>query len=255
MKSCFYKIPNDIFKFFLSPAAFKIYIYLTGKFWFIGRISIKHDTIAKKCKICKNTVKRAVLELENKGLISITRCYGEHNKRLSNAYTLVNLPGRFSKLDKKVLNFDLDNSTFMIFCYLNSKCNHAGNSFPSISRISRETGLSRGTVINKAALLHEKSIVLKQNNISQYGDFGNNSYIIISLKTRLCLIFLLGNISNFQSNAGKTPPINNDKNSKSNSILTGIAVKLLAFFTLIGKNCTKIARLIRGGGTKFGSLI
>ena len=101
------------------------------------------------------------------------------------------LEGGFSKLDKRIFNFGLDQSSLYILCAIN-KCQKKNRAFPSYNKITKLTGLSRSTAISKVKVLQAQWLIAKETCHSVVVDrFINNAYTLISMELRVFLFALI----------------------------------------------------------------
>jgi len=198
----------------LSKSAFKVYSFLSLAANSKTRDSFyARATIAKKCRISKSTVIRAVRELCQKGLLAIRRRFQESGRQTSNLYVL---------LDNQQLNFsternqseqtqnteidskcgqqgvqgkirlfkcnpvahqtDLPANALKVYTYLSLRANETGEAFPSKKEMAKDCKISVSTVFRSikhlmtAGLLH----VISQTRKELFGNNGAaaNRYIL-----------------------------------------------------------------------------
>lgn len=205
------KIYNCLFDYNLKASSFKVYVYLSCFFWWKDTSCVKLETIAKRCNMSVNTVQSCINELINKDLLTKQACYKDH-KRVTNRYTITRLQGKFTVFERNAFKQDMDNSAFMIYCAVCMRKNKHGMAFPSIKKITEDTGLSRTTVISKVKILKDNGYLHKQHYITRYGDFGHNNHTVFSLDFRR---FLMRYIA-LQSTLQKLNEFINNKNKYVN---------------------------------------
>lgn len=189
----FFKIPNLIFDYQLSPAAFYLYTYMTNTFYWKKSVRIKLKTISIKCDMSVNTVRSALDELCRYRLVEKIR-----HKNIRSGYTTTNeyvlhkISGRFAMIDKNVFNYlKTDKSAALIFCAIAFHQNAHNKAFPSYTQLQELTGLSRTTCINKVADMFVNGVICKEHHLCFYGDFGHNNYTTFSMKFRVFLFSII----------------------------------------------------------------
>lgn len=190
----FYKIPNAVFSYHLSPSAFLVYIYLTNNFYFTPKVIIKLSTIGSKLDMSINTTRKAVNELHNKRLITVRRRFSPVGNRTTNEYSLHRIEGGFSCIDSRTFKdifLKLGCSALMIYCAVVRCANKSSRAFPSYNQISDITGLSRRCCIDKVRLIGEHGYLARTHYICRAGDHGNNNYISLTQEIRFFLFNLL----------------------------------------------------------------
>lgn len=184
------KIYNELFDYNLKASAFKVYIYLSSFFWWKKRTCVKLQTIASRCNISINTAQNAVNELVAKELITKCVCHKDH-KRTTNIYTVTQLTGKFTIIERSMFFQDIDNSAFKIYCAISMRRNLSNKAFPSLTTIQNDSGTSRNTVIEKVQLLIAAGYINKERYIVLSGSFGNNNYTVIKMSLRAILFWLV----------------------------------------------------------------
>lgn len=214
------KVYNEIFEHRLKPCAFRVYLYLSGTFCKRGsKGRVKIETIALRCNMSVSNIKRALEELQHKKLIQKCECWGyipsngkQLRRRLANEYIIKPLSGGFFMLDKRFLMSCRDNYALMVYCALLRHANKHGMSFPSISRIAEETGLSRTTVIRKVSILKQGGYINKRRYVRKCGCYGNNNHTVLGFKERIVSLLikaaqLIASFFNFKSSGNIAMPI------------------------------------------------
>lgn len=191
----FIKVPNVLFdfevignkcirKYPLKSIDLYVYLYLLASNFNNNSIKRKIKTIAERCNVKDNkTIHSSISRLEKMGLVAKKKRHNFFGINLSNAYSITILPGDFFMLDRRYLEFNLGTSAFAVLLYLN-RCKSSNFACPSISKISKATGLSQPTIRNKIVDLQQHLYLSKVNVISQYGDFSNNNYYLNTYETR-----------------------------------------------------------------------
>ena len=196
MKSKYIKIPNGLFNYNLKPAAFKVIVTLYSEFFMTDSFVIRYAVLADKCGMSCSSVKRAVAELVNKGLVDKQTRYDymSHNQ-ISNKYTLHKQSGKYFTIEKSLLNVQLNNYQFMLLCAIKRRSNASGMAFPSLNKLSHDTDMSKTTVIKHIRTLTEHGYLTKLNYISNAGDYGNNNYRVWGMCFRCILLWMINKIS------------------------------------------------------------
>lgn len=192
MKSKYIKIPNGLFNYNLKPAAFKVIVTLYSEFFMTDSFVIRYAVLADKCGMSCSSVKRAVAELVNKGLIDKqTRYDYMSHKQISNKFILHKQSGKYFTIEKSLLNVQLNNYQFMLLCAIKRRSNASGMAFPSLNKLSHDTDMSKTTVIKHIRTLTEHGYLTKLNYISNAGDYGNNNYRVWGMCFRFILLWLV----------------------------------------------------------------
>ena len=187
----FIKVYNSLFDYKLSSSAFVVYLYLSDISRHTGSAKVRYQVIANKCNISPKTAYRAVHELISYELIEKTHRFNENYYFASNSYKVKQLFGGYSKLDRRVLNLQLDPGSLYVLCAINKFANYHSLAFPSYSKIAEETGLSRTTAIRKVAVLQGQGLITKESRLSEvFFDYISNAYAVVSMETRAVLMAL-----------------------------------------------------------------
>ena len=187
----FIKVYNSLFDYKLSSSAFVVYLYLSDISRHTGSAKVRYEVIASKCNISPRTAYRAVSELISYKLIQKTHRYNENYYFAANNYKVKCLSGSYSKLDRRVLNLQLDPGSLYVLCAINKFANHHSLAFPSYNKIADETGLSRTTAIRKVTVLQGQGLITKENRLSEvYFDNISNAYAVVSIEIRTILMAL-----------------------------------------------------------------
>lgn len=190
----FYKIPNVIFNYHLSPSAFLVYIHLTNNFYFTAKVRVKLSTISHRLNISINTARKAVNELHNKNLLTIRRRFNCNGHRSTNEYVLNKMEGGFSCVDRRTfcdILSTLGCSALVIYCAVVRCANKDNRAFPSYKQLSYLTALSRRCCIDKVRLIGEHGYLARTHYVCRAGDYGNNNYISLTQEIRFFLFNLL----------------------------------------------------------------
>lgn len=184
------KINNELFKYNLKPSTFKVYVYLSSYLWWKNRKCVKLETIAARCNISINTAQRAINELISKELITKCICHKDH-RGTTNIYTVPELLGKYTIIERAMFHQNIDNSAFKIYCAIAMRKNQSGKAFPSLSTIQEDSQMSKNTIIEKVQLLNDAGYILKSQHIKQTGAFGNNNHTVLDLAVRAAFLWLI----------------------------------------------------------------
>lgn len=189
----FFKVPNFIYNYHLSPSAFYVYIYLSNTFYWKKSVRIKLKTIAKNCDMCTNTVISALGELEQCKLIQkIHHKHFQSGFKTTNEYIIRRVNSKFAKIDPNVFKFLKSSKTsallYCAVCYYQNSHNQA---FPSYAQLQNITGLSKTTCINKVTEMSGNGLLCKEHYICLAGDFGHNNYTTLSMRLRVFLFSVI----------------------------------------------------------------
>ena len=192
MKSAkFVKVPNDLLDYELKPAAIKVIITLYSEFFMTDHFNIRYAVLAEKCNISCSTVKLAVSELVDKGLLEKQERYDYiSRKQISNHFTIKRITGKYFTIEKALIT-QMDSYEFMVLCAIKRRSNKSGMAFPSLRKIVSDTKLSKTTIIKYVKELSKKGFIHKSHYKSKYGDYGNNNYRIFSVMLRFILLWIV----------------------------------------------------------------
>lgn len=151
----FFKMANQIFDYRLSPNGFKVFCLLTSRKNILNAVILSYQAIAERCGIDSKTARRAVDELMSKELV-----VKEHRYNIlgyaKNKYTVKSLPGKWFKIEFKLLREKMPSSDFMVLCYIKNRMFEGlQEAFPSLSTIAKDTGISRSRVALAIRFLRE----------------------------------------------------------------------------------------------------
>ena len=170
----FLKVSNELLQLRLSPAALKVYVYLTHCAR-DRKAVVKVATIQSRCNIRSHTtVYKAIGELEAAELVRRERRQNYEGAIIANAYIVREVPGPWFKLPRPVSAFCLDNRAFAVYLHY---CRSArkGRAWPSLRRTASMTKLCKNTVIRAVRLLQRLFGLIRQ---SWRPRAGNNVYAV-----------------------------------------------------------------------------
>lgn len=173
----FLKVPNELLQLHLSPAALKVYVYLS----YCARdrkAIVKVATIQSRCNIRSHTtVYNALAELTTHGLVQRERRQNFEGAIIANAYIVTQLPGRWFKLPRPRTAFCLDNRAFAVYLHY-CRSARSGRVWTSLRQTASKTGLCKNTVIRAVRLLQRLFGLIRQ---AWRLKAGNNVYAVQEL--------------------------------------------------------------------------
>lgn len=156
------KVPNAVVDYRLSPNAMKTYIYLLSCQNALGTAIVKTSTICSACAISsKDTVLKAVAELESKSLVVRYRRKNAEGNFIANGYYITQLRGGWFMLDTRTGVLQLPKASFATYIYLKRCANRKNRAFPSINKMATILRVCRNTIIAAIKDLVQRSFILK----------------------------------------------------------------------------------------------
>lgn len=151
----FFRVPNQIFDFRLTPKAFRTYIFLLSKANIFQTAVVGYEGIASACRMSMRSASSAVQELVSAGLLVKENRY-HFLGYAKNKYTVRRLPGGWFKVGMDVIESNLKNTDFIVYCFIR-KCMDSKHeeAFPSLNAISKGTGISHSRVSVAVRYLRE----------------------------------------------------------------------------------------------------
>lgn len=169
----------------ISPAALRVYVYLLGCSFHNNAINVKYRTITSRCRFGDHkTAVDAIAELTAHGLVTRHCRAGKGGRKISNGYTIRKLPGHYFKLDKTAVQAYIDSYAFSVYLCLCMHSNRHHRAYPSVAKLSYETGLTKVSARRKIVYLTQRLFIRKIASKSDYGDMNNNEYRITPLVER-----------------------------------------------------------------------
>lgn len=173
----FIKIANELLKMELTPAAVKVYVYLSS----IARenfAAVKVATICDRCNTGRSTVFAVLNELEARGLVQRKRRKNLEGGTIANGYTITPVAGKWFKLERPDTALCLDNRAFMVYLFY---CRSArnGRAWPSLRHTAKTMRVCKSTVIRAIKFLKRLFGLLLQPIRLR---MGNNVYLVSSLE-------------------------------------------------------------------------
>lgn len=194
-----FKMPNQIIMdSTLSLSARKIAAYLYA--YRRGKICSKsYRDIARKARCATNTVRSAVDELQSAGYLTITKTH-RWDKKLCrvvndvNVYTLSSVHSKYTLIPFSLLfDADLTAAELSISLYLFCAAGPKASAYPSIQHISERVGVAKSTVCKALAAIRQLVSFLVMRCRTVFGDFGCNTYFLISFIRKAAKRLFRGN--------------------------------------------------------------
>lgn len=181
----FFKIPNQIFDYPLSPKGFMVYSYLVSRMNAFQSVVISYQAISDACHMDPKTACSAINEL-----ISYKLVIKEHRYNIDgyskNKYTLNKLSGRWFKVEYDAFKTNIKSTAFKVYCFI-KKCMDAKyeEAFPSLTAISEGTHLSRSSVATAIKYLREYTFINRiKRHYKQTRAYRHNRYIKFRLNAK-----------------------------------------------------------------------
>lgn len=140
----FVKIYNGLFDYGLKPKELMVFLFLSYCQNCLGTATVRNATIQQRCGLSENTIRSAVVGLEQKGLLVVSARQDREGRRISNQYKLRQLSGAWGKLPVEA--FNLDKRDFAVYTYLCRCSNGQRKAFPSFSHMATVLHMAIGTV-------------------------------------------------------------------------------------------------------------
>lgn len=148
----FFKMPNHIFSYSLTPKAILVYAYINSRMNSLHAAILSYDNIACSCRMDRKTAVQAVRELLQRGLIEKkTRC--NYRGKLKNKYMVGSLPGGWFKVEHRILQTRIRSTDFAVYCYIKMRMDSKDEAFPSLNAIAAGTGISHSRVVQAVQYL------------------------------------------------------------------------------------------------------
>lgn len=178
-----FKVPQGIIKSNLKHAALKVYLYLLYR-QKDGTADFTYGQLAEALELSGKTVFNCVKELVKRGLISTG--YKRRSGRIAAMLFKINpLPQqKWVWAEAKLFELHLTSSELKVYLYIKCRANHRGRAWPSVSTISKDTGLSEETTRRAIKGLMKSSLLCRKMNRRVCSCFGNNHYIAFTCAER-----------------------------------------------------------------------
>ncbi len=178
----FIKLPIRVFELDLSPAQLLVYAAIISLKSKNNFTIASAKTISRRCGMSVNSVYTAVNALVSVGLVNKTN-YIKNGKKASNGYSMLNIGGKFVKIEYEIFKKDLKPSEFAAYVAIKSKCNKSNRAYPSLKQISRIAHICIDTVITAVRELCVKGFLVFKHYIRKCGCYGHNNYILFDETT------------------------------------------------------------------------
>lgn len=169
---------NHIFDYKLPPSAFKVYAALVYKMNSLHCIVMPVQEIADVCRMSPTTVKKAIGQLMQCGLVSQINRFGSLGYRANRYFVTVPAGGWF-KVEREVFRTAITPVQFLVFCYI-KKCmgGKSEEAYPSLRSVVTATGLSHKAVVDAVKCLHSYSFINRiRRRYRRTRAFRHNRYI------------------------------------------------------------------------------
>lgn len=180
----FFKIANRIFDYQLSPASFLVYSFLSSKKNCFGSITISYQAIAEGCNMNPKTACRAINELIGHQLIAKEQRYNFIGYA-KNRYLVNTLTGGWFKMEYQLFKTNIKSTDFMIYAYIKKCMDLSGDAFPSLTAISKATGISRSRVATGIRFLREYSYLNRvKRRYKKTQAFRHSRYLMFNIQKK-----------------------------------------------------------------------
>lgn len=181
----FFKMPNRIFEYKLSPKAVFVYAYLFSHKNVLHAITTSYKNIADNCHMDEKTAQKAVQELIGGNLIFKE---ARHNFRgkLKNKYWVTGLPGGWFKVEYQIFRTQMKSYDFMVYCYIKKHMDSTyQEAFPSLNAISSGTGISRSRVVASVQYLRRFTFINRvKRHYKRTRAYRHNRYLSFCFKSK-----------------------------------------------------------------------
>lgn len=178
----FFKMPNKIFDFGLSPKAIFVYAFLLSRTNVLSAVTASYDNIADNCHMDRKTAQRAISELSEHDLINKE---GRHTYtgKLKNKYWVANLTGGWFKTEYQIFKTNIGSYDFTVYCYIKKHMdNEVSEAFPSLRAISNGTGISHSRVTDAVKYLRRYTFINRvRRRYKRTKAYRHNRYLLFCL--------------------------------------------------------------------------
>lgn len=154
------------------------------------RVRKSQEELASLSGLSRNTVRRALRELEQRGIVHSTRryCYSRRLGRVVRAkssYRLLGITlGGYTLLPRKLLEPETTPAEFVVALHLYRLSGRQGRCYPSLRHIARQIDHGKATVCRAVRRLQLRQIVSRLHCTKRCGAFSCNSYYPIGFVRR-----------------------------------------------------------------------
>ncbi len=175
------KLYHQVFEYRLSASSLMIYTGILSYANRLGYAYVKSETLARLTGLSTKTVLRATAQLEDCGLIAITRRHGMGGRRSYNGYTIAPVTGSFTLIPSEIFRCGLSKSAFCAYLYLRKCAGKNTKAFPSLSNMAENLGITIKTILSAVAELVSSNLLGKNHCRRKDGSYGHNQYYLKSL--------------------------------------------------------------------------
>lgn len=159
-------------------------------------VKVKQVTIAERCGISVDTVKRAIARLSSQDIILGKQRKAKFNKNLgTNTYILksINKQDRYTRISKKAAALLKPSELRVYAVFSMCKENYKNSFFHSLNDLCEILHTNKQQIIKTINIMIKKGVVRKQLRKTSCGDYTENKYFIViqvhgSIK-KVCAIF------------------------------------------------------------------
>lgn len=171
---------NYIFDMNISHHAKLVYFYLcrcsNGK----AQSFPSRKTIADNCSISLSSVKKALIELIEFGLIKREEQFEKNGRQTSNVYTVMKKnQENYSYSANMIFDVDISCNAKLVYLYL-CKCSSNNVSYPAHKDIAEKCGIGVSTTKKALNELIKSGLLQKQEQYRNNGGRASNKYKIIN---------------------------------------------------------------------------
>ncbi|HEX3018092.1 MAG TPA: helix-turn-helix domain-containing protein [Caproicibacter sp.] len=180
----FFKMPNKIFSYQLSPKSMFVYAYLISRMNALHAAVVSYDTISCNCHMDRKTAAQAVKELLQQQLIS-KETRRNYRGNLKNKYMVNMLPGRWFKVDYQVFQTQIGSTDFMVYCFVKKCMSVQGEAFPSLNTIAKDTGISHSRIVQSVKYLRRYTFINRvRRHYRRTKAYRHSRYILFRFKDK-----------------------------------------------------------------------
>lgn len=175
MANQFYSF-NRIFDIDVTAKSKLVYLYLCRMANSHAQCFPSRKTIAVACGFSVESVKRAMRELAENGLVCKEERFANTGRQTSNLYSIMRQEGGYFYADNDIFEHDISTGAKLVFLYI-CRCGENRVSFPAYSRIARMCSLSVSHVLDCVRELENAGLLQKNAQYRGNGGRANNLYV------------------------------------------------------------------------------
>lgn len=190
-------------------------------------VRVSQEELAQYCGCCRNTVARALRELQERGILFSTRRY-YYSKRLRRVvrgktryYFRRCDEGSYTLVPRELLAEDLTPAEFVVALHAYRLAGRKGRCFPSLRRFARQIDRAKATVCRAVSRLHLRQVISRVRCKKANRAFACNSYYPTSW-VRKGKVYKLsvsnGGLKNEQQQVNKKVTIGSIKRKKKKGV-------------------------------------